>query len=216
MIRRAPWWFAPISYMGIVAGVYHVSFFNLPGTTPLLPFAITGQLALLLILVRALWAWPPFTQWLRAMPWAHRVVLGVLMGGMFLGHYTFNGRAYFPFVVWEIFPHAEENADVVKAQQFYGKTASGQKVRLLVEREFPSIIQVDRIETLDGTYGAGTTDDLALVLAKMSNARHAADPVREVDLVEVAVDLHPPAGESRNEPSCELLKSYDVSSAPSR
>jgi len=216
MIRRAPWWFPPISYVGIVAGVYLVSFFHLPHRTPLLPFAITGQLALLLILARAVWKWPPLAQWLAGMPWAHRVVLGVLIGGMFLGHYTFNGRTWFPFVVWEIFPHEEKNTEVVKAEQFFGKTASGAKVRLLVEREFPSIIQVDRIETLDSAYGPGTTDDLALALAKMYNARHAADPVREVDLVEVAVNLHPPAGETRNEPSCELLKSYDVSLAPSR
>ena len=84
------------------------------------------------------------------------------------------------------------------------------------EREFPSIIQIDRIETLDANYGAGTTDDLALALATMYNANHPADPVREVDLVEVSVNLHPPAGEARNEPSCELLKTYDVSPAPSR
>jgi hypothetical protein len=150
------------------------------------------------------------------MPVAHRIVLGVLIGAMFLGHYSFNGRTYFPFVVWEIFPRAEGNTTIVKAQQFYGQTASGKKVRLLVEREFPSIIQIDRIETLDSAYGPGTTDDLALALAQMYNAHHADDPVREVDLVEAAVNLHPPAGETRNEPSCELLKSYDVSSAPSR
>ena len=150
------------------------------------------------------------------MPWAHRIVFGVLVGGMALGHYTFNGRTYFPFVVWEIFPHAEGNSDVVKAQQFFGKTADGQKVRLLAEQLFPSIIQIDRVEALDADYGGGTTDDLALALAKMYNAHHPAAPVREVDLVEVAVNLHPPAGESRTEPSCELLKTYDVSSAPSR
>src|ERR1700733_8700047 len=147
MIRRAPWWFPPISYVGIGAGVYLVSFFHLPPyKTALLPFAITVQLALLLVMVRALWKWPPFAAWLGAMPWVHRIVFGALLLGMFWGHYTFNGRTYFPFVVWEIFPHAEGNTDVVTAQQFYGKTASGKMVRLLVEREFPSIIQIDRIE----------------------------------------------------------------------
>ena len=30
----------------------------------------------------------------------------------------------------------------------------------------------------------------------------------------MAIKLHPPAGESRAEPSCELLKRYDISSAP--
>jgi hypothetical protein len=217
MIRRAPWWFPPISYVGLAAGVYVVSFFHLPPhKTALLPFAITGQVVLLLVMVRVLWKWPPFAAWLAGMPWVHRIVFGVLMLGMFWGHYTFNGRTYFPFVVWEIFPHAEGNIDVVTAQQFYGKTASGKKVRLLVEREFPSIIQIDRIETLDSAYGPGTTDDLALALAKMYNANHPGDPVRAVDLVEASVNLHPPIGESRNEPSWKLLKSYDVSPAPSR
>ncbi len=216
MIRRAPWWFPPISFVGIGVGVYLVSFFHFPQRTPLLPFGVTVQLALFLMMARVLWKWPPFAQWIKTMPWAHRIAFGVLVGGMVLGHYTFNGRTYFPFVVWEIFPHAEDNSDVVKAQQFLGKTASGQKVRLLAEQLFPSIIQIDRVEALDADYGAGTTDDLALSLAKMYNAHHPADPVREVDLVEVAVNLHPPAGESRTEPSCELLKTYDVSSAPSR
>jgi len=217
MIRRAPWWFPPISYVGIGAGVYLVSFFHLPPyKTPLLPLAITGQLALLLVMVRVLWKWPPFAAWLAAMPWAHRLVFGLLLAGMILGHFTLNGRQWFPFVAWEIFPHAEGNADVVTAQQFYGRTASGAKVRLLVEREFPSIIQIDRIETLDRAYGPGTTDDLALALAKRYNANHPGDPVRAVDLVQTSVDLHPPAGESRTEPSWKLLKSYDVSPAPSR
>ena len=213
MIRRAPWWFPPISYVGIGVGVYLVSFFHPWSATPLLPFAITGQLLLLLVLVRTIWKWPPFAQWLAAMPVAHRIVFGVLIGGMILGHYTLNGRTYFPFVVWEIFPHAEGSTEVVKAQQFYGHTASGQKVRLLAEQLFPSIIQIDRVETLDKSYGPGTQDDLALALAQIYNARHPADPVREVDLVQASVNLHPPAGESRDEPSCELLKTYDVSAA---
>ena len=195
MTRRAPWWFPPISFVGIGVGVYLVSFFHLPPyKTALLPFAITGQLALLLVLLRTIWKWPPFMQWLVGMPLAHRIVFGVLIGGMILGHYTLNGRTYFPFVVWEIFPHAEGNSEVVKAQQFYGKTASGAKVRLLAEQLFPSIIQIDRVETLDGAYGAGTTDDLALALATMYNAQHPNDPVREVDLMEAAVNLHPAGG----------------------
>ena len=216
MIRRAPWWFPPISYVGIGAGVLLVSFFHPWAATPLLPFAVTGQLFLLLMLARGLWKWAPFAQWISGMPAAHRVIFYGLIGAMALGHYTFDGRTWFPFVVWEIFPHAETSGQVIKARQFYGKTASGQKVRLLAEQLFPSIIQIDRVETLNAAYGPGTTDDLALALANMYNATHPADPVREVDLVEAAVNLHPPAGEVRNEPSCELLKTYDVSSALSR
>ncbi len=218
MIRRAPWWFPPISFVGIGAGVYLVSFFHPWSPTPLLPFAITGQLALLLVLVRVLWKWTPFAQWIKAMPVAHRIIFGLLLGGMFFGHYTLNGRTYFPFVVWEIFPHGEGSSTVIKAQQFYGTTGSGKKVRLLAEQLFPSIIQIDRVEELGNPkdFPPGTVDNLAMALAKMYNAQHPADPVREVDLVEAAVNLHPPAGELRNEPSCELLKSYDVSPDLSR
>jgi hypothetical protein len=163
-----------------------------------------------------LWKWPPFAAWLGAMPWVHRIVFGALLLGMFWGHYTFNGRTYFPFVVWEIFPHAEGKLDIVTAQQFYGKTASGKMVRLLVEREFPSIIQIDRIETLDSAYGPGTTDDLAQALAKMYNANHPGDPVRTVGLFEASVYLQPPANKFINQTSWQLLKSYKISPAPSR
>jgi hypothetical protein len=215
MIRRAPWWFPPLSFVAITALVCFISFFHPWSPTPLMPFAVTGQLCLLLIIVRAFGYWPPFARWIAAMPLAHRIVLGVLIGGMILGHYTFNGRTFFPFVVWEIFPQPEKGGTVT-AQEFIGTTASGAKVRLLAEQLFPSIVQIDRVESLDQSFGPGTRADLALAMAQMYNTLHAADPVRKVDLVEVAVNLHPPAGESRTEPSCELLKSYDVSSAPSR
>jgi hypothetical protein len=36
--------------------------------------------------------------------------------------------------------------------------------------------------------------------------------VQQIDLVLQAVELHPPANESRAQPSCELLKRYDISS----
>ena len=189
-----------------------IAFYHPLSPVPLLPFAITGQLCLLLIILRAFAYWAPFSRWLAAMPVPHRIVFGVLLGGMILGHYTLNGRSYFPFVVWEIFPHAD-SSQTVTAREFIGKTAGGAKVRLLAEQQFPSIVQIDRVEDLDSNYGPGTTDSLALALAKMYNAHHSADPVREVALVAMAVNLHPPAGEARNEPSCELLKSYDVSLA---
>ncbi len=215
MTRRAPWWFPPLSLLANAALVCLVSVFHPWSATPLLPFVITAQLWLVLALARAVWVWPPFAAWLKAMPVAHRIVFGVLVGGMFLGHFTWNGRTYFPFVVWEIFPHAEARTTVT-AHEFIGQTASGRKVRLLAEQLFPSIVQIDRVEDLDQGYGEGTTEALAVALARMYDAQHAADPLREVDLMEMAVNLHPPAGESRNEPSCELLKSYDVSSVPSR
>jgi len=49
------------------------------------PLAITGQLFLLLMLARALVCWPPMAAWLAAMPVAHRIVLGALLGAMVLG-----------------------------------------------------------------------------------------------------------------------------------
>jgi hypothetical protein len=146
------------------------------------------------------------------MPIAHRLVFGLLLGGMVLGHYSLNGRSYFPFVVWEIFPSAHE-VDPIKCREFIATTASGQKVRLLAEQQFPSIVQIDPVDALDNPqlYPPGTTDQLAQALAWMYNAHHASDPVRSVALMEMAVKLHPPANESRDQPSCQLLKQYDVS-----
>jgi hypothetical protein len=211
MSRRAPWWFPPISFVGMAVLVCFVSFFHPFWPSALLPFSVTGQLGLLLILARAFAYWPPMARWFAAMPIPHRVVFAGLLFAMYLGHFTFNGRTYFPFVAWEIFPH-EEKAETVKAYEFIGETASGGRVRLLAEQQFPSIVQIDRLEDIERSYPAGTTDALARALAKMYNAQHGADPVRQVDLMEMAVNLHPPPDEPRNEPSCELLKSYDVSS----
>jgi hypothetical protein len=49
-------------------------------------------------------------------------------------------------------------------------------------------------------------------LAKVYNEHHASDPVQQIDLILQVVQLHPPANESRTQPSCELLKRYDISS----
>ena len=151
--------------------------------------------------------------WVAAMPVAHRVVFGLLVGGMILGHYTLNGRAYFPFVVWEIFPFVHED-NPVTCRQFIATTANGTKVRLIVEQLFPSIVQVDPVDALDNPrlYPPGTTEELVHALAKVYNERHPDNPVESVDLMLMSVQLHPPANESRAEPSCELLKQYEISS----
>jgi len=171
------------------------------------PLTLAGQAYLLLIVLLAFRYWPPMIRWVASMPVTHRVVFGVLIGSMILGHYTLNGRTYFPYVVWEIFPFAHED-DPVTCREFIATTESGNKVRLLVEQLFPSIVQIG---PLDG-YSAETTEHLARVLAKAYNQQHPGDPVWRVDLMVMAVKLPPPAGESRAQPSCELLKRYDISS----
>jgi hypothetical protein len=172
-----------------------------------MPFKTVGQLFLLFILLRAFCRWPPMIRWVTSMPVVHRVVFGVLIGSMILGHYTLNGRTYFPYVAWEIFPFVNER-DPITCREFIAVTESGNKVRLLVEQLFPSIVQVNPLDS----YSPETTEHLARALAKVYNERHAGDPVRRVDLFVMAVQLHPPAGESRAQPSCELLKRYDISS----
>ena len=171
------------------------------------PLTLAGQAYLLLIVLLAFRYWPPMIRWVASMPVTHRVVFGVLIGSMILGHYTLNGRTYFPYVVWEIFPFAHED-DPVTCREFIATTESGNKVRLLVEQLFPSIVQVNPLDS----YSPEATEHLARALAKTYNELHAADPVRHVDLFVMAVKLHPPASESRAQPSCELLKRYDISS----
>jgi len=204
---RAPKWFPPLSFIAITLGVCLISFFHPASPTPLLPFAIIGQLCLLLILVRAFAYWPPMNRWVASMPVVHRVVFCVLIAGMALGHYTINGRTYFPYVSWEIFPFARSD-DPVTCREFIATTNDGRKVRLLVEQLFPSIVQVNPLEI----YPPETLDHLARALAKVYNEHHADDPVRQVDLMVCAVQLHPPASEARDQPSCELLQHYDISS----
>jgi hypothetical protein len=171
------------------------------------PLTLAGQAYLLLIVLLAFRYWPPMIRWVTSMPVPHRVVFGVLIATMILGHYTLNGRTYFPYVAWEIFPFVNER-DPVTCRQFIATTESGNKVRLLVEQLFPSIVQIDPLDS----YSPEATEHLARALAKVYNEHHAGDPVRRVELFVMAVKLHPPANESRTQPSCELLKRYDVSS----
>jgi hypothetical protein len=172
-----------------------------------IPLKLAGQAYLLIALLLAFRYWPPMIRWIGSMPVVHRVVFGGMIGGMILGHYTLNGRTYFPFVVWEIFPFVHEE-DPVTCREFIATTSDGGKVRLLVEQLFPSIVQIDPLDS----YSPETTEHLARVLAKAYNQRHADNPVRHVDLYVMAVKLHPPANESRAQPSCELLNRYDISS----
>ena len=171
------------------------------------PLKLAGQAYLLIVILLAYRYWPPMIRWVASMPVAHRAVFGLLVGGMVLGHYTLNGRTYFPFVVWEIFPFVHED-DPVTCREFIATTASGAKVRLLVEQLFPSIVQVNPLDS----YSPEATEHLARALAKIYNERHTDDPVRQVELMVMAVKLHPPANESRAQPSCELLQRYDISS----
>jgi hypothetical protein len=200
---RAPLWLPPISLVvcalltGLVSCVWHF-----------VPFSVTGQAFFLTAILRVFCYWPPMIRWVTPMPVLHRFVFGVLIGSMVLGHYTLNGRTYFPYIAWEIFPFVRED-DPVTCRQFIATTAGGHKVRLLVEQLFPSIVQIDSLES----YSPETTEHLAHALAKVYNEHHAGDPVRHVDLMVMAVKLHPPASESRAQPSCELLKRYDISSA---
>jgi len=175
------------------------------------PLKLAGQAYLLIVILLAFRYWPPMMRWVASMPVAHRVVFGVLVGAMILGHYTLNSRTYFPYVAWEIFPFVRED-DPVTCREFVATTIKGTKVRLLVEQLFPSIVQLMPVESLDDPryFPPGTTEHLARVLAKAYNERHPDDPVWRVDLMALAVMLHPPAGESRGQPSCELLQRYDI------
>lgn len=200
---RAPRWLPPLSLLTIVPLVWLISF----SSRKFDPFTVTGQALLLIIILRAFCYWPPMVRWVTSMPIPHRVVLILLVGSMILGHYTLSGRTFFPYVSWEIFPFVRED-NPVTCREFVATTESGHKKRLLVEQLFPSIVQVYPLES----YPPDAIDRLAHVLAKAYNAHHADDPVWRVDLMELAVQLHPPANESRAHPSCELIQRYDVSS----
>jgi hypothetical protein len=90
-------------------------------------------------------------------------------------------------------------------------TAGGKSVRLLVEQLFPSIVQFNPPDDNNSIAMTRLVD----ALAKAYDRQHPADPVRRVDLVQLSVKLHPSADQSDHSPTCELLKSYDVSSGRS-
>jgi len=171
------------------------------------PFALAAQAYAILLALLSFRYWPPMTQWVQRMPLPHRLIFGVLIGSMILGHLTIRSAAYFPFIGWEIFPFAREE-DPVTCRELIATTASGQKVRLLVEQLYPSIVQISPLNE----NRPDLMEHLVKAMARTYNEHHALDPVRHVDLMVMAVKLHPPANESRAQPSCELLKRFDISS----
>ena len=206
---RTPLWLPPLSLVVIAVSVWVISL----SPWRIEPFRVTGQALLLIIVLRAFCYWPPMVRWVGSMPIPHRAMLAFILGGMVLGHYTLNGRVYFPYVSWFIFPSVRE-VDPVTCREFIATTDDGTKVRLIAEQLFPSIVQIDPVFALDDPrwYPPGTTEKLARTLAKTYNEHHPDNPVWRVDLMELAVQLHPPPGEMRTQPSCELLKRYDISS----
>ena len=172
--------------------------------------ALLFEVYVLAALFVAFRAAPPVRRWLAALPLVYRAIFYTLLAAVVAGHLTSDKRTYYPFVAWDIFS-AVSNQETVFCRELVGTTTDGKPVRLLVEQLFPSIIQFD----LPPGNRSDQTARLAAVLARAYNAHHATDPVREVDLMLMAVKLHPPPGQSNSQPSCEFLQRYDILSAPS-
>lgn len=205
-------WLPPLSLVIIVFCIWLISFTpSWIGPGPLIPFQVTGQALLLFILLRAFCYWLPMVRWVKAMPAFHRGVFLLLIGAMILGHYSLDSRRFYPYVPWFIFPSVRED-DPVTCREFIATTSSGKKVRLIVEQLFPSIVQVYPLDDPQH-FSDAQLEELAYTLAGAYNRLHSDDPVHRVDLVVMALKLHPPASESRAQPSCLLLKRYEISSA---
>ena len=208
---ESPLWLPPLSLVVMALSIWLLSFPpQLLSPYPLSPPAITVQALLLIIVLRAFCYWPPMVRWVGSMPVPHRVVFGVLIGTMILGHYSLNSRSHYPYIAWEIFPKVRED-NPVTCRELIATTASGKKVRLLVEQLYPSIVQVYPLDD-PYHYPPDKLELLARAMAKSYSGRHADDPIKGIDVMVMSVQLHPPAGESRDQPSCQLLKRYDISS----
>ncbi len=190
-------WLPPFSLVAITVLTVLVSF-----VFPLIPFRITGQAALVFVVVRAVIGWPGMRAWFRSMPWPHRLVFGLLIFGMIAGHFTLQTHRYFPFVAWEIFPFAREE-NPVTCREFMATTASGKTTRLLLEQLLPYIVQFNPPDDNDSPSMSQLVDAMAAVY----NRHHRGDPIQRVDLVRVSIPLHP-----FNRHACEPLKSYAISS----
>lgn len=168
------------------------------------------QIFAVAVILAVLHAAPPIRRWLAGTPVAHRAVLYLLLAAVVAGHFTLQQRRYFPFVVWDIFSSVSDQ-ETVFCRELIGKTASDKQVRLLVEQLYPSIIQFD----LPSDKEPAKMDRLVAAMAKTYNAQHPSDPLREIDLMLMAVKVHHPPEETRSQPSCELLQRFDLSPAPS-
>jgi hypothetical protein len=144
-------------------------------------------------------------RWIRRMPLAHRVVFFIAVGAMLAGNFARDSRAFFPFVQWDIFAFAREE-DPITCREFWAATASGGGVRLLAEQLFPSIVQFNP----PAQDHSPAMTHLVEALANQYNRQHPRDPVRQVDLVSVAVKLHP--GAPPAPPACRILAHYEISS----
>jgi hypothetical protein len=205
-------WRPPLSLVAILALIVFICL-PIASSYPLTPFTVAAQGFLLIIVLRGFCYAPQLRPWTAGMPVPHRAVFGVLIGAMILGHFTFDNRSYFPFVAWEIFPVVREN-DPVVCPEMIATTAGGKQVRLLVEQLFPSIVQVDPLDS-PAHYPPDKLEELVRASARMYDELHPGDPILYVDLVDKAVRLHPPPNELRTLPSCTLLKRYEISSGRS-
>jgi hypothetical protein len=166
-----------------------------------------AEICAIIIVVLAFRYWPPMVRWFLGMPVVHRVIFVGLLGAMLAGHLAVKGRTCFPFVSWEIFSIPRQE-DPVSCREFMATTAQGKSVRLLVEQLFPSVVQFNP----PGDNNSPAMTHLVQALARAYDRAHPADPVQRVDLMQFSVKLHPAFDETDHSPTCELLKSYDVSS----
>ncbi|MCE0499038.1 MAG: hypothetical protein LV481_13950 [Methylacidiphilales bacterium] len=208
-VRRSAWR-PPLSLVAILTLIAFICV-PLVGFSPLIPFTVAAQGLLLIIVLRGFCYSPQITGWVAGMPIPHRLVLGLLIGAMILGHFTFDKRSYFPFVAWEIFPVVRET-DPVVCPELIATTSGGKKIRLLVEQLFPSIVQIDPLDN-PAFYPPDRLEKLVRATAGMYDRLHPDDQIRYVDLMVMAVRLHPPLNELGTLPSCELRERYEISSA---
>ncbi len=190
----------PLGFAVILACLALLTFFFWPIRGVL--FQVYALAGILLALQHA----PPVARWLAATPVAHRLIVYALILAVVAGHFTLSTRRFFPFVAWDIFSSVSEQ-ETVFCRELIGTTASQKQVRLLVEQLYPSIIQFD----LPPSTQSANLDLLVSAMARTYDAHHPADPLREVDLMLMAVKLHPPPGQTHRQPSCELLQRFDLS-----
>ncbi len=146
----------PIAVIALCVGYLVYAFFPI--------FKLAGQWFAVIAVILAFRYWPPMFRWVKSMPAPHRAFFALILAAMVLGHLTVRDRTWYPFIPWAIFPTIREE-DPVKCPEFIATTASGQKVRLIVEQLFPSIVQINPLG--DPAYFAPAAyDHLASVLAK--------------------------------------------------
>ena len=148
--------------------------------------SVVANSVLLFIGLGALLAAPPLREFLKRLPAPHRVIAGVALGALVLGHLVGQSRVTFPFPRWDMFTWVYEPR-VVIFHEVYGVDAAGARRELNLARLLSSLHSTFYWHFEQ--WGESTRTDPALrghyatllrALGELYNERNPGSPIQTV------------------------------------